>query len=69
MTQETKLSTSTGVTVANILSYIGTAHPLTKRDWAEAPAFKKLGLTPEESIDVMEEAQEEVNMIQNMFRT
>ena len=57
------------VTVANILSYIGTSHPLTKRDWAEAPAFKKLGLTPEQSIDVMEEAQEEVNMIQNMFRT
>lgn len=57
------------VTVANILSHIGTPHPLTKRDWTEASAFKKLGLTPEESINVIEEAQEEVNMIQNMFRT
>ncbi len=57
------------VTVANILSHIGTPHPLAKRDWAEATAFKKLGLTPEESINVIEEAQEEVNMIQNMFRT
>lgn len=57
------------VTVANILSHIGTPHPLAKRDWAEATAFKKLGLTPEESINVIEEAQEEVNMIQDMFRT
>ncbi len=57
------------VTVANILSHIGTHHPLTKRDWTEASAFKKLGLTPEESIGVIEEAEEEVNMIQNMFRS
>ncbi len=56
------------VTVANILSHIGTPHPLTKCDWTEASAFKKLGLTPEESISVIEEAEEEVNMIQNMFR-
>lgn len=56
------------VTVANILSYLGSNHPLTKCDWAEASAFKKLGLTPEESIKVMEEAQEEVNMIQSIFK-
>ena len=55
------------VTVANILSYIGTQHPLTKKEWTEVPAFKKLGLTPEESISTMEEAQEEVSLIQSMF--
>ena len=56
------------VTVANILSHIGTPHPLTKSNWTEASAFKKLGLTPEESILILEEAQEEVNMIQGIFK-
>lgn len=55
------------VTVANILSYVGTFHPLTKKEWMEIPAFKKLGLTPEESIAIMEEAQEEVALVQKMF--
>lgn len=55
------------VTVANILSYIGTQHPLTKTEWTEIPAFKKLGLSPEESIATMEEAQEEVALVQGMF--
>ena len=55
------------VTVANILSYIGTQHRLTKMDWTEIPAFKKFGLTPEQSIAAMEEAQEEVALIQKMF--
>jgi putative nucleotidyltransferase with HDIG domain len=55
------------VTVANILSYVGTAHPHTKTEWMQIPAFKKLGLTPEQSIAIMEEAQEEVALIQKMF--
>jgi putative nucleotidyltransferase with HDIG domain len=55
------------VTVANILSYVGTTHPLTKKEWMEIPAFKKLGMTPEESIAAMEEAQEEVALVQKMF--
>lgn len=55
------------VTVANILSYIGTQHRLTKLEWTEIPAFKKFGLTPEQSIAAMEEAQEEVKLIQKMF--
>jgi len=55
------------VTVANILSYVGTSHPLTKKEWMDIPAFKKLGMTPEESIAAMEEAQEEVALVQKMF--
>lgn len=55
------------VTVANILSYIGTSHRLAKLEWTEIPAFKKFGLSPEQSIEAMEEAQEEVALIQNMF--
>ncbi|MFC1747284.1 HDOD domain-containing protein [Pseudomonadota bacterium] len=55
------------VTVANILSYIGTSHRLAKLEWTEIPAFKKFGLSPEQSIKAMEEAQEEVAIIQRMF--
>lgn len=55
------------VTVANILSHVGTSHPLTRKEWMEIPAFKKLGLTPEQSIATMEEAQEEVALVQKMF--
>lgn len=55
------------VTVANILSYVGTQHRLARLEWTEVPAFKKFGLTPEQSIAAMEEAQEEVTLIQRMF--
>ncbi len=55
------------VTIANILSYLGTQHHLAKMEWTEIPAFKKLGLSPEDSITALEEAQEEVSLIQNMF--
>ena len=55
------------VTVANILSYVGTQHRLAKMEWTEIPAFKKFGLTPEQSIAAMEEAQEEVALVQKMF--
>ena len=56
------------VTVANLHSYIGTDHPLAQLDWSEIPAFKKIGLTPEESIAAMEEAQEEISIMQKMLR-
>lgn len=35
------------VLVANLQSYIGTEHPLTKLDWSEITAFERLGLEPE----------------------
>lgn len=35
------------VMVANLQSYIGTEHPLTKLDWTEISAFDRLGLEPE----------------------
>lgn len=55
------------VTVANILSHLGTQHHLAKMEWTEVPAFKKLNLSPEESIAALEEAQEELSLIQKMF--
>lgn len=35
------------VMVANLQSYLGTDHPLTKLDWTEISAFERLGLEPE----------------------
>ena len=48
------------VTVANLLSYAGKSHPLTQTDWTTVPAFKKLGISPEDSISTLEEARDEI---------
>lgn len=45
------------VIVANLHSHIGTQHRLAKIDWDTIPAFERLGMTPEESMKAMEEAQ------------
>ena len=57
------------VTVANILSHVDTPHHLAQKEWSEIPAFKKLGVTPEQSIAAINEAQEEVSLIQKMFNS
>ncbi len=56
------------VTVANLHSHLGSDHPLGRVDWSTVPAFTKLGLTPEESIEAMEEAQEEIEIIQSLLK-
>jgi len=48
------------VTVANLLSYVGTDHPHTQLNWSDIPAFKNLGMLPEESIQVIHEARDEI---------
>jgi len=53
--------------VANLHSYLGTQHPLTKTDWSKIPAFNKLGLTPEESISTLEAAREELQEVKSLF--
>lgn len=55
------------VLIANLLSYIGTEHPFTKLDWSEIPAFRRLALTPEESIDVIKDAREEITEVKRLF--
>lgn len=56
------------VLVANLLSYIGTDHPYTRLDWSTVPAFSRLALTPEESIDVMRNAREQIQEIKQLFQ-
>jgi putative nucleotidyltransferase with HDIG domain len=48
------------VTVANLLSYAGKSHRHNQVDWTTVPAFKKLDLTPEDSIATLEEARDEI---------
>jgi len=48
------------VTVANLLSYAGKQHRHTQAGWADVPAFRKLGLTPEDSIATLEAAHDEI---------
>jgi len=56
------------VIVANLHSYVGTQHRLAKVDWDTIPAFARLGMTPEESLKAMEEAQGEMKEIQTLLR-
>lgn len=56
------------VIVANLHSHIGTQHLLAKIDWDTIPAFERLGMTPEESMKTMEEAQGELREAQALLR-
>lgn len=55
------------VLVANLLSYIGTDHRHTRLDWSTIPAFSRLALTPEESIEVIKNAREQIQEIKQLF--
>jgi HD-like signal output (HDOD) protein len=55
------------VLVANLHSYLGTQHRLGRANWADVPALKKLGLSPEESINTMKEAREDVLEMQRLL--
>jgi HD-like signal output (HDOD) protein len=55
------------VTVANLLSYAGKEHHSKGANWAEIPAFKKLGISPEDSITILEEAREDISEIAELL--
>lgn len=56
------------VMIANLHSMMGQAKNRHKDiDWNEIPAFRKLGLTPEQSIATMAEAQAEIAEVQKLL--
>lgn len=55
------------VTVANLQSYIGTDHPVTRLDWSTIPAFAKLGLSPEINVVEMDETAEEIREVKSLL--
>ncbi|MBL4866818.1 MAG: HDOD domain-containing protein [Pseudomonadales bacterium] len=57
------------VQVARLHAYRGTKHPLAKIKWAGIPAFEKLNLTPEESINAIKEAQADIKEVMQMLRS
>ncbi|MBL1277659.1 MAG: HDOD domain-containing protein, partial [Ectothiorhodospiraceae bacterium] len=57
------------VTVANLLSYAGKPHRHIDVNWADVPAFKKLNLSPEDSIAALEEARDEIAEIVKLLTT
>lgn len=57
------------VMVANLHSTVPVCGPRPKIKWGEISAFKTLGLTPEESIQSLKEAANEIREILHFFRT
>lgn len=56
------------VIIANLHSHMGKANNrFANIDWNTIPAFAKLGLTPEQSIATMSEAQKEIAEVQKLF--
>lgn len=55
------------VIVANLHSHIGSEHRLAAVDWTTVPAFEKLGLTAEESIVSLLEAQGEISEVARLL--
>ncbi len=55
------------VIIANLHVRRGAPHPSSQVNWSEVPAFKKLGLNAEESLNLIREASEELTRIKSIF--
>lgn len=55
------------VTVANLQSYIGTNHRLTRIRWDEIPAFRRLGLDAEVSVVEMTETADDIREMHSIL--
>jgi len=55
------------VLIANLLSYIGTDHPYTKLDWSKIPAFNRLNIPPDECIETIKSAKDEIAQIRQLI--
>ena len=53
------------VMVANLQSYLGSDHPVTKTDWSKIPAFAKLGLQPDVSVVDMDETNQKIEAVKS----
>jgi len=51
------------IQVARLHVYRNKAHPLGKIAWNEVPAFKRLNLTPDASMEIIKEAREEIRAV------
>jgi HD-like signal output (HDOD) protein len=56
------------VQVANLHCRVGTPHRLAKVKWNTVPAFERLDLSPERSIQALREARTEIQALQRLLR-
>ncbi|MEJ2756756.1 MAG: HDOD domain-containing protein [Gammaproteobacteria bacterium] len=56
------------VQVARLHVYRNKQHPLGQVPWAQVPAFDKLQLTPEKSIQIIKEARDEIKEVISLFQ-
>ena len=55
------------VIVANLHSHLGRDHPLGKVNWGEVPSFRRLDISPDESIALMERARDELQEMEGIL--
>ena len=55
------------VIIANLHARRGTCHPLSQVNWSEVPAFQKVGVGAEESLNVIREAGDVLAHIKSIF--
>lgn len=56
------------VLVAKLHAVRGSNHPLANIKWGNLPVFTKLGLTPEESVNVIRDARQEIQEVMSMLQ-
>lgn len=56
------------VLVAKLHAVRGSNHPLANVKWHQLPVFSKLGLTPEESVNVIRDARQEIQEVMSMLQ-
>lgn len=56
------------VIAANLQSYLGTSHPHAQLEWDQVPAFERLGLEPSVNFVEIEEHQQDIQVVHEMFR-
>lgn len=55
------------VIVANLHSHLGSDHALGKVNWDEVPSFRRLDISPDESIALMERARDELQEMEGIL--
>ncbi len=56
------------VLVAKLHAVRGSTHPLANIKWNNIPVFAKLGLTPEESVNVIRDARQEIQEVMSVLQ-
>ncbi len=56
------------VQVARLHAYRNSSHPLAKMKWVNIPSFSKLELTPEDSVEIIKQARNEIKAVMGILQ-